>query len=461
LWGKLRTELLEKLSRIVGERWVVSDQKVIEAYLYDRTEKSVTPVPSTDVIVVKPATVEEVSEIVELANRESVPIFPRGGGTGLAGGAVPTKPGIVISMERMNRIFVDRENMVAEVEAGATLGKLIEESEKVGLYFPPHPGDEGAQIGGLIACNAGGSRALRHGTMRNYVLGLQVVLPDGTIANIGGKTLKNNMATNFSHLFIGSEGTLGIIVKAVIRLYPKPKHSATLLFPFSNAYDAADSAMKLLWEGFLPLSLELVDAQSMRAAAEYLGMDWKYGEGEAYLIVTISEPNKDMLYAEMAAISDLVSDKLSGEPIVAESKAEQDEILKIRGEIYSAYERNLFEGLDVSVPLGEVKKFIGTIQSIGERYGIRFPIIAHLGDGTFHPDIMHDSLDEKTLLKIREEIYDSVVAMGGSITGEHGIGYTRRPYAEKYLDGGLKKMMRAVKKALDGKGIMNPDKFIP
>lgn len=454
-------KIAEEAKKIVGEGYVVSDPRILEPYLYDKTEPHVRPKPAREVILIKPGSVEEVSEIVKLAYNEGVAVFPRGGGTGLAGGAIPTKPGIILSLERLNRLSIDRENMVADAEAGVTLGRLIEESEKFGLYFPPHPGDEGAQIGGLIACNAGGSRALRHGSMRSSVLGMQVVLPNGELVNVGNKTIKNNMASNFLHLFIGSEGSLGIIVRSFLRLYPKPMHSATILVPYGNVEKAVDSAMKMLWAGYVPLSLELVDSRSMKRTAEYLGLGWKYGEGEAFLMVVVSEPNKDMLYAEIEGISAILYEGASGEPILAERKEEQDEILKIRSEIYSAYEKNLFEGLDVSVPIGEAIRFIDSLKKIEEKYGIKFPIVAHLGDGTFHPDILMDSLDREKLIKVREEVYEAAVYLGGSITGEHGIGYTRKPYADKYMDDGLKRLMIAVKRTIDERGIMNPEKFVP
>jgi glycolate oxidase len=454
-------EISEELRAIVGENWVITDPRAIDPYLFDKTEPYIRPQPIKEVIVVKPGSIDEISKVMKLAFASSIPVFPRGGGTGLTGGAIPTRSGIVLSLERLNRVNIDKNNMIAEVEAGATLRKLIEEAEKNDLYFPPHPGDEGAQIGGLIACNAGGSRALRHGTMRNSVLGLQIVLPNGRLVTIGGKALKNNMGTNFSHLFIGSEGSLGIIVKAYVKLYPKPRFSATLLFPFSSPNDAIEAAMELLWNGYVPLSLELVDATSMRKTADYLGLPWKYGTGEVYLMILLAEPNQEMLYAEIEGISSILSRRISGEPILTERREEQDEILKIRSEIYSAYEKNLFEGLDVSLPLGEIRNFLEMLNRIGEKYGVKFPIVAHLGDGTFHPDILLDSKEKEVLVKVREEIYESAISLGGSITGEHGIGYTRRVYAEKYLDEGLKELMRNIKKAIDEKGIMNPDKFIP
>ncbi|MEM0046852.1 MAG: FAD-binding oxidoreductase [Fervidicoccaceae archaeon] len=454
-------EIAKELERIVGERWLSKDPRAIEPYLYDRTQSAVRPKASENVIVVKPGSIEEVARVVSVAHEASIPIYPRGGGTGLTGGAVPTKPGIIISLERLNRIIIEKENMVADVEAGATLGSLISEAEKNGLFFPPHPGDEGAQIGGLIACNAGGSRAVRHGTMRNFVLGLQVVLPNGEIATIGGKTPKNNMATNFYHLFIGSEGTLGIIVRAWIRLYPKPKNSATILVPYRNAYDAIDSAMKLLWEGYVPLSLELVDSDSLRKTAEYLRIEWRYGNGDFYLMLVLVEPTIEMLYTELEGIAKILEEKASGEPILAERDDEQKEILKIRSEVYSAYENEMFEGLDVSVPLGELTRFVRFIEDLEKKYNVRIPLLAHLGDGTFHPDLLYSGLDEASLERMRDEIYDAVISMGGSITGEHGIGYTRRRYAEKYLNDNLKKLIKKVKSAIDDKGIMNPEKYIP
>lgn len=291
--------LVEELARVVGSRWVVAEERSLERYLRDETVSRVHPQPSREVLVVKPGSTAEVAEILKVANKYRVPVYPRGGGTGLVGGAVPTRPGIVLSLERLDRISVDAENMVAEVEAGVTLGRLLEEAEKHGLMFPPHPGDEGAFVGGLVACNAGGSRAVRTGVLRNYVLGLEVVLPTGSVLKIGGKTLKNNMGLNLAHLFVGCEGVLGVITKAWLRLYPRWKYTVTLIIPFNDVAAAFRVAGKILSAGFVPLAIEYFDRRVIEASAKHLGATWPVGEGDHFLMIILAEALEDILYMQL------------------------------------------------------------------------------------------------------------------------------------------------------------------
>lgn len=452
----------EKLVEIVGSNWVITSPQVIEAYIYDKTEPYVRPQPSKEVIVVKPSSAKEISEILKVANVERIPVHIRGGGTGLTGGAVPTKAGIIISLERMNRIQIQRENMVAIAEAGATLKKLIDEAQKYDLYYPPHPGDESAQIGGLIATNAGGSRALKHGSIRSTVLGLEVVLPTGEIVVFGGPTLKNNLFTNYMHFFIGSEGILGILTRAWIRLFPKSGHSVTLVYPYCSYEDAITSAKELLFRGFVPLSLEILDRKSAEVSAKYNGTSWPIKKGDYFLILVFAEPSDSMLYAEIEESASILSKRTCDEPVIAEREDEQQLILKIRSDVYSAMEKFVYEGLDVSVPLGAIEKFVEGMNEISKSFGIELPLIGHLGDGTFHPDIiMKEGLRKEDYDLIREKIYELVISLEGTITGEHGIGFTRRKYVPKLLKDEEISVIRRLKMALDPNGILNPDKVLP
>jgi len=235
----LKTEVLAELRSIVGDDWVVADLNLIESYLVDVTALPVRPVPSSDVVVVKPANPEEISRILRLANEKLIPVVPRGGGTGCVGAVIPTMGGIVLSLERLDSIIeVDTDNLMVVAEAGATLEKLLKAVEAVGLSFPPHPGDEGAQLGGLVVMNAGGTRAVKYGVVRQYVKGLEVVLPTGEIVKMGGKLLKNNTGLDLMHLMIDSEGILGIVTKVTFRLYPKFAGTATLIISFDDRHAA-------------------------------------------------------------------------------------------------------------------------------------------------------------------------------------------------------------------------------
>jgi len=458
----IKSKIIKKLKNIVGDEWVITDKAIIERYLYDETPEYIRPVPADEVVLVKPRTANEVSEIVKLANEEKVPIFPRGGGTGLVGGAIPTKPGIILSLERMDSIKVDVGNLIAEVEAGVTLSKLIEEVEKAGLFFPPHPGDEGAFVGGMIATNAGGARAVRTGVMRNYVLGIEVVLPNGDIVMLGGKTIKNNTGYNLMHLIIGSEGTLGIITKAYLRLYPKYRASATMIIPFNSRLDAIKAAHEIMKSGIIPLLLEYVEKNVIEKSASYLGLKWPVEEGFAHLIVTVSESIEDFVYSELEMIDEITKKYTSLEPVVATRSDEQKEILKIRSEIYSSLKKDIIDILDISLPLAKIYEFMEKIDELENKYKTWIPVYGHIGDGNLHAHIMKSKGWTKDMYeKLAEEIYNLTIELGGVITGEHGIGTTRVKYLKKFIDKKYLEIMKSIKKLFDPNNILNPGKVLP
>jgi len=458
----LPRQFIDELRGVVGDKWVVEDLVAIERYLYDETAPPVRPSASREIIVVKPGSIDEVANVIKIANKYRVPVYPRGGGTSLVGGAVPTKPGIVLSLERLDRIYIDVESMVAEVEAGVTLGKLIEEAEEHGLMFPAHPGDEGAYIGGLIACNAGGSRAVRTGVMRNYVLGLEVVLPTGDILKLGGKTIKNNMGYNLAHLFIGSEGILGVIVKAYLRLYPKWRYTATAVIPFNSRSSAFRTARKILSTGLIPLAIEYFDRQVIETSAKYLGVSWPIDIGQYYIMIILAEPVEETVLVELELIDRVAREEGGLEPFVFQREDEQKNVLKIRSEIYSALKSSTFDILDTTVPIGVIDSFIEMVNKIEEKYMIWLPTYGHVGDGNVHIHILnYPNFTQDTLEKIRDEIYDIAIQLGGTITGEHGIGYTRKRYVRKLLGDTWVKTMKMLKHVLDPNNILNPDKVLP
>ena len=458
----LSQHIISDLKAVVGDQWVVVEKRAIERYLYDETAYGVRPQPAAEVVVVKPGSTEEVAEVLKVANKHKVPVYVRGGGTGLVGGAIPTKPGIVVTLERMDRVIIDSENMVAEAEAGATLGKLIEEAEKHNLMFPAHPGDEGASIGGLIACNAGGSRAVKTGVMRNYVLGLEVVLPTGEVLKLGAKTIKNNFGYNLAHLLIGSEGILGVITRAYLRLYPKWSYAATVVIPFDSRVNAFRVAKKLLFSGFIPLALEYFDRRVIENSAKYLGLQWPIKEGEYFLMVMLAEPLEDVLFLELEYIDRVAREEGSLEPFATQREDEQKTLLKIRSEIFSSLKSETFDILDTTVPLGNVDRFIEKIIDIERRYGIWLPVYGHVGDGNVHVHVLnYQGFSKDQLEKIAEDVYDAALMLGGVITGEHGIGYARKKYVKKLLGSAWVETMRKLKAALDPNNILNPDKVIP
>jgi len=460
--GVLPAELVQELKAVLGGEWVVTGREATLKYLFDEAAPPVRPKASEEIVVVKPSTPIEVAETLKLANKYKVPVYPRGGGTGLVGGAVPTKPGIVLSLERMDKLIVDEENMVAEAEAGVTLGRLIEEAEKRGLSFPPHPGDEGATVGGLVVCNAGGARAVRTGVMRNYVLGLEVVLPQGTILSLGSKTVKNNMGFNLAHLFIGSEGILGVVTKAYLRLYPRWKASATVIAPFGKRSSAINTATKILFSGISPLAIEYFDRRVIEESARHLGVSWPVAEGSAYLMLILAECSEDVLFAELEMLSRILESGGALEPVIAQRSDEQSTFLKLRSAIYAALKGETFDILDTTVPLGTVSTFLESIEKLESKYKVWLPVYGHVGDGNIHVHVLqYPGYSIQQLEEIRDEIYGAAVALGGVITGEHGIGAIRRSYVVKLLGTEWVKVMKELKRSLDPNNILNPDKVLP
>lgn len=444
--------MIGELRNIVGSDFVLDIN--IEGYLRDESAKGIATEPCRDVIVVKPASTEEVSGIMKVAYANRTPVYPRGGGTGLVGGAVPTKKGIVLSFERMKNIEVDEENLMCTAEAGVTLGELLTESERHDLFFPPHPGDEGAQVGGLVACNAGGSRAVKYGVMRNYVKGLEVVLADGSVLKLGGKLLKDNTGYDLMDLFIGSEGTLGLITKATLKLYPKPGSSVTLIAPFDSEDEAIGTVSRILRGGIIPLALEYVENDWIQASAEHLGLRWPCN-GKAQLMMIIAESSEEATYAECERVSGLLEGK---DVIMAERRQEQDDLLKVRSNIYEALKEHALDTLDVSVPPSSIGKLIEFVHSIEKEYGTRIPVYGHAADGNLHLHVMDDA--SEGFMDIKHRIYERALELGGAITAEHGIGKARTGDMKRFLDPGEIELMQEIKRVFDPYNIINPGTMV-
>jgi glycolate oxidase len=448
---------IARLQEIVGNDWVITDRDQMESYLIDETAPAVRPKPADDVIVVKPANSREIAAILKLANEENSPVFIRGGGTGLCGGAIPTINSIVLSMERLDKVLeVDKDNLMVVVEAGVTLQTMLKSVEDAGLFFPPHPGDEGAQVGGLVACNAGGARAVKYGVIRNYVKGLEVVLPTGEIINAGGKLIKNNQGLDLLQLFIHSEGILGIITKVIFRLYPRVNSSGTMLISFNSRRDAMDSVPKILRSGVIPLAVEYVDRTVIEISADYLGMKWPATQGNAYLIVIITGANDDEVYLQAEQVSDICNKCNSVDTLIAERKEEQADILKMRSEIYSAMKDKTADILDVTVPPNSIGEMMDRTDNIARRFNTSIPMYGHAGDGNFHPHLMNDLQKKGKVREVKREIYKEAIKLGGVITGEHGIGVIRLAELDLCPDTKPWELMRGIKRTFDPNNILNP-----
>ncbi len=449
---------VDKLEAIVGKSWVIMEKERMVDYLTDETAIEVRPQPASKLVLAKPASSQEVSRILKLAKREKIPVFPRGGGTGLCGGAIPTENGIILSLERMNKIDVDKDNLMAIAEAGVTLRELIERVEQEDLFFPPHPGDESAQVGGLVACNAGGSRAVKYGVMRSYVKGIEAVLPTGECLSIGGELLKNNTGYDLMHLIIGSEGTLAVITKVILRLFPPVVASATMIIPYNNRHDAINTVPKILQSGVIPLSIEYMDHSPVEISAEHLNMEWPSKIGIAYLMIVVEGKSKEEVYSQCERISEVCKRYNGLEAIIGETKKEQDRVLKIRSNIYLALKRQIADTLDVAVPPANMGKLMDAIDRIAERFGTVIPMYGHAGDGNLHPHLMKDLVEQgrEILKEAKREIYKETIKLGGVMTAEHGLGRIRISDLDICLSQKEIELMKGIKKVFDPNDILNP-----
>lgn len=456
------SDIIEALRELVGEAFVLTNRDKIQDYLQDETPETVRPHPASDVVLVKPASAGEVSGIMKLADENKLAVFLRGGGTGLVGGAIPSKNGIVISLERMDRIEIDNDNLMAIVEAGATLEKLIEAATTAGLNFPLHPGDESAQIGGLIVTNAGGANAIRYGIMRNYVKGIETVLPSGEVVKLGGKLQKNNSGYDLMQLIIGSEGTLAVVTKGILKLYPKSDVTAIMIIPFENGHDAIGAVPKILCNGKAPLAIEYVEKDLMEKTAKALGENWPDKQGYCYLLVTVAETNSEQVILESSRIGEVCQANKCLEILFAEASDEKNRILKIRSAIYSVLKDDSADILDVTVPSANIGKMIDAVNTVAEKYSVALPTYGHAGDGNLHVHIMkNDKKNAVSIDELRNEIYHAAINLEGVITGEHGIGRTRIGSVSRYIPENELELMRKIKRVFDPNNTLNPGVKIP
>ena len=423
-----------------------------ESYMYDETPPKIAPKPAERFVVVKPSNTEEVSEVLKFASKRRIPVFVRGGGTGLSGGAVPIIEGIVMSMERMLELEIDRKNRVAVCGAGVTLKQLDGEAEKAGLSFPPHPGAETATVGGMIATNAGGVRALKYGTMRNYVLGLKVVLADGRVLKLGGRTLKNSSGYSLLHLMIGSEGTLGVITEATLRLFPSMGEMTVIGVPFSSIDDALECVVEIT-NKMLPLAAEFMEKKAVKIGESVSGKRWVSDEGEAHLLLIFERFDEAEKAAEIAMNCNAL------DVLVAVGKREQRALMEVRGLIYEGLRDRIIEILDVCVPPARIAEYVKMSEKIALKYGVEMITYGHAGDGNVHQHpLIYDGWEE-TYYDFRRELLQLAVRLGGVISGEHGIGTVKREELRMLMPEQYD-IMVSIKKLFDQGGILNPGKVV-
>ncbi|MDH7513181.1 MAG: FAD-binding oxidoreductase [Clostridiales bacterium] len=470
MYRKIDHHILKKLGEIAGQENVISDQEKITDYSHD--ESSSRDIAHPPEVVVKPGRAEEVAAVLELASHERIPVTPRGGATGLCGGCVPVYGGIVLSLERMNRIIeLDRDNQMAVVEPGVTLGEFNRAVEEAGLSFPPHPGDESAQIGGLIATNAGGSRAVKYGVIRNYVRGLEVVLPQGEIIRLGGKLMKTSTGYSLLQLLIGSEGTLGVITRAVIQLLPALPVTRSLVIPFADIGAAIETVPLLLGRKITPLAVEFIEAEVIRITEEFLRKRWPSRAGETYLLVILDASSEEEMDLLSEAVAEVCLGKGGIDVFIADTPKKQDEVLEIRSKIYEAIKSQTVEILDICIPRAEIAGHVRRVREISKKRAIWLPTFGHAADGNVHTHIMKARCAEGKMIPVpdeewrakvdlvRDELYADCRARGGVISGEHGIGLVKKPFLSLVLDDVQIRLMKEIKKLFDPHLILNPGKI--
>jgi glycolate oxidase len=467
-YNPVTAEIVRELIDIVGERYVIhGDTDKLEPYSHDEVpDPEYAHMPEA---VVRPDSPEQIVAIMKLANREQIAVTPRGAGSGLSGGAVPLHGGIVLLVDRMNRILeVDEENMMVVVEPGVVTAEINEVLAERGLFYAGYPMSlETCYIGGNVAENAGGGKAVKYGVTGRYVTGLEVVTPTGDLVQLGGKLIKDVTGYNMIGLMVGSEGTLGIFTKITLKLLPLPKANVDLLVLFASAEEAIGAVPRIMTRGgIIPTAIEFMDRSSVQAACEYLNESIPYQQAGAMLLITVDGPDERQVIREYETIGEQCLEAGAIEVYVADNATTSERVWKVRRNIAEAFAIiSVHQGNeDLVVPMAAIPKLVAGMERLAGKYGVRVPAYGHAGDGNLHtrivknPDWSMEQWDE-TFPKVLGELYTLTAELGGRISGEHGIGHKRKKYMEMFVSPEYLDMLRSLKHAMDPNGVLNPGKI--
>jgi glycolate oxidase len=464
VYNRLNSDIYEELKSVVGGENIYNDPETIDIYSRDETEDYEF---KPDVII-KPASAGEISQILRIASRNKIPVTPRGGGTGLSGGSLPVYGGICLSLSRLNRILeIDTENLQAVVEPGVITQVFQEKVEELGLFYPPDPASRGScHLGGNLAECSGGPRAVKYGVTKDYVLGLEAVLPTGEIINTGGRVLKNVTGYNLTQLIIGSEGTLGVITKIILKLIPLPRYKRLILVSFSDLEKAADSVSAIFRAGVTPSALEIMERSAVKAAEERQNKKFPNSDAEAHLFIEIDGNTHEQLEKEMDIIAAELDKFQPLDMILADDEQKIRDVWQLRRGIGEAVKSiSPYKEEDTVVPRAKIGKLIKGVKEISARYGITSICYGHAGDGNIHVNILKDKLDdiswEKHLDDAIREIFNLTVLLGGTISGEHGIGFSQKNYLPIAVGKTEIALMKKIKEVFDPENILNPGKIFP
>lgn len=465
MYNKINSSVLDKLNEILNKENVFLDADNLEKYGQDETEDFVFK-PE---VVLKPKSVEQISAIMKLANEFRIPVTARGSGTGLSGGALPIHGGIIISMEKFSNILnIDERNLQATVEPGVINYVFQEEVKKLGLFYPPDPASWGScSLGGNVAHSSGGPKAVKYGTTRDYVLNIEMVLPNGDIIWTGANTLKYSTGYNLTHLMVGSEGTLGIITKIVFRLIPLPKHDLLMLVPFTSAEKACEAVGATFRAGIVPSAMEFMERDAIDWSIKYAGeVNFEIKpEWQALLLIEVDGNNLDVLFNDCETISNIMTEHGCDDILMADSAEQKASLWKIRRKVGEAVKSNsVYKEEDTVVPRAELPVLLKGVKTIGEKYGFKSVCYGHAGDGNLHVNIIKGNLSdevwENELPKGITEIFELCKSLGGTISGEHGIGFVQKDYMSIIFPEYHIQLMKNIKLLFDPNLILNPGKMV-
>lgn len=447
-----------RLAAIVGAEQVLVGEAIPADH---HADECLTASPTAPLALVRPGSTEEVAALLELASSESIPVTARGAGTGLAGGCVPRPDGLLVCFSRMSRILeIDRENFVAVVEAGVQLDQLDAELAPLGLVYPVHPGENSASLGGNVSTNAGGTRAVKYGVTRHNVLGVEAVLATGEVIECGGKRIKTSSGYDLTQLIIGSEGTLALVTKATLKLQPRPEHSATVLAPFATLSEVTRAVPRVVASGIGPLLLEYIDMSTMALMVAQLGLELGVPESVrsralAYLVVSLESTHASRLEEDTLRLGEQLVELGALDVYVLPPTAGNDLIAAREKAFWLAKGAGADDILDVVVPRAAMPEFMARVEAIAEETGTRVPGCGHAGDGNVHMAVFQP--DPAVRSRVLRRIFEAGLALGGAISGEHGLGKTKRKYFLELEDPARIALMRRIKSAFDPAGILNPD----
>lgn len=460
---QLNTTQIDFFRTLLPDARVLTDEEQLRRCGSDQTEDLVYP-PE---LVLQPESTQEVSAILAYCNKQHIPVTPRGAGTGLSGGALPLYGGVCLDMRRMNKILmVDEANFQVATEPGVITEELQNILREKGLFYPVDPASRGSCfIGGNVAENSGGPRAVKYGVTKDYVLNLEIVLPDGAVIWTGANTLKNATGYNLTQLIVGSEGTLAVITQIVLRLLPLPTAQLLLLAPFTSAIDACKAVNSIFMAGFTPSAMEFMERDALTCAIDFLGLDEVVPDQvQAHLLIEVDGQDEAQLFKEMEGIAAVLTTFDTGELLFADNNAQKERLWRLRRVVGEAVKAtSVYKEEDTVVPRACLPDLLALVKATGNKYGFRSVCYGHAGDGNLHVNMLRDGLSdqqwEQELPKAIREIFSYVHSVKGTLSGEHGIGVVQRPYMDIVFNEMQLQLMRQIKHIFDPEGILNPGKI--